>query len=69
MPPKIIGEKVYLHARSPFGLSKDPRPKRLQVIFAYICTIIFWELSLIFKPLSQSLLSLGMFVAKFLWLI
>jgi hypothetical protein len=27
MPPKIIRIKVYLWAKNPFQLSKDPRPK------------------------------------------
>jgi hypothetical protein len=28
VPPKVIGTKIYLYARSLYGLSKDPRPKR-----------------------------------------
>jgi hypothetical protein len=28
MPSKIIGREVYLWAINPFGLSKDPKPKR-----------------------------------------
>jgi hypothetical protein len=28
MPPKVIGKKYYLWAKSPFRLSKDPGPKR-----------------------------------------
>ncbi len=27
-PLKVIGRKVYLRNKSPFGLSKDPGPKR-----------------------------------------
>jgi hypothetical protein len=30
MPPKVIGRKVCLHAKNPFGLSKDTRLKRHQ---------------------------------------
>jgi hypothetical protein len=27
-PPKVIGRKAYLQAKGPYGLSKDPKPKR-----------------------------------------
>jgi hypothetical protein len=28
MPPKAIGRLTYLRTKRPFGLSKDPRPKK-----------------------------------------
>ncbi len=28
MPPKVIGKEPCLQVKGPFGLSKDPKPKR-----------------------------------------
>jgi hypothetical protein len=34
-PPKVLGKEACLQAKGPFGLSKDPRPKR--------CLNILWR--------------------------